>query len=58
MPFGLKNAPTVFSRIVVKAFQEYIYKSMGVYFDDWIIYNMLKDHIKWLRIMLERCKQI
>ena len=34
MPFGLKNAPNVFSRIVVKAFQEYIYKSMGVYFDD------------------------
>ena len=34
MPFGLKNAPAVFSRIVVKAFQEFIYKSMGVYFDD------------------------
>ena len=25
MPFALKNAPVVFSRIVVKAFQEYIY---------------------------------
>ena len=58
MPFGLKNSPTVFSRIVVKAFHEYIYKSMGVYFDDWIIYNMLKDHIKWLRLMLERSRQI
>ena len=34
MPFGLKNAPAVFSRIVVKAFQEYIYKTMVVYFDD------------------------
>ena len=31
---------------------------MGVYFDDWEIYNMLKHHIKWLRIMLERCRQI
>ena len=58
MPFRLKNAPTVFSRIVVDSFQEYIYKSMGVYFDDWTIYNMLKDHIKWLRLMLERCRQI
>lgn len=37
MPFGLKNAPVVFSRIVVKAFQQYIYKSMVVYFDDWTI---------------------
>ena len=58
MPFGLKNAPTVFSRIVVKTFQEYIYKTMAVYFDDWTIYSMLKDHCKWIRLMLERCQQI
>ena len=58
MPFGSKNAPAVFSRIVVKTFQEYIYKTMAVYFDDWTIYSMLKDHCKWLRLMLERCWQI
>ena len=58
MSFDLKNAPTVFSRIVVKIFQEYIYKTMEVYFDDWTIYSMLKDHYKWLRLMLERCRQI
>ena len=58
MPFGLKNAPAVFSRIVVKKFQEYIYKTMAVYFNDWTIYSMLKDHYKWLRLMLERCQQI
>ena len=34
MPFGLKNSLAVFSRIVVKDFQEYIYKIMGVYLDD------------------------
>ena len=44
MPFGLKNAPIVFSIIVVKSFQEYIYKTMVVSFDNWIIYSMLKDH--------------
>ena len=58
MPFGFKNAPAVFSRIVVKTFQEYIYKTMAVYFDDWIIYSMLKDHCKWIRLMLEICRQI
>ena len=58
MPFGLKNAPAVFSRIVVKTFQEYIYKTMVVYFDDWTIKSMLKDHCKWLILMLERCQQI
>ena len=55
MPFGLKNAPAVFSRIVVKTFQEYI-KTMAVYFDDWMIYSILKYHYKWLRLMLEHCQ--
>jgi hypothetical protein len=58
IPFGLKNAPTIFSQIVVKEFEEYIYKKMVVYYDDYTIYNMLKDHIEWLRMMLERCRQI
>ena len=58
IPFGLNNAPAVFSRIVVKEFQEYIYKTMAIYFDDWTIYSMLKDHCKWLRLMLERFRQI
>jgi len=31
---------------------------MGVYFNDSKIYSMMKDHIKWLRLMLERCRQI
>ena len=31
---------------------------MAVYFDDWKIYSMLKDHYKWLRLMLEQCRQI
>ena len=31
---------------------------MAIYFDDWMIYSMLKDHFKWLRLMLERCRQI
>ena len=55
IPFGLKHAPTLFSRIVVKSFQEYLYKSMGVYFNYWTIYSIVKDHVKWLRLMLERC---
>ena len=53
IPFGLKNAPALFSRIVVKTFQEYIYKMMAVYFNDSTIYSMLKDYYKWLRLMLE-----
>lgn len=35
MPFGLKNAPAVFSRIVIATFREYIHKFLEVYRDDW-----------------------
>ena len=31
---------------------------MTVYFDDWTIYSTLKDHCIWLRLMLERWRQI
>jgi hypothetical protein len=49
MRFELNNSLDVFSRILVKAFQEFIYKIMAIYFDDWMIYNMIKNHIHWLR---------
>jgi hypothetical protein len=31
---------------------------MVVYFDDWTIYILLINHIQWLRLMLEHCRQI
>lgn len=34
IPFGLKNAPTILSSILIKAFQEYIFKTRVVYFDN------------------------
>ena len=34
MPFSLNNAPTMFSRIVIKAFHKYMYKTMVVYFNE------------------------
>jgi hypothetical protein len=57
MPFGLKNAPTIFSRVVIVAFKEFIHQFLEVYLDDWIVYSLLKDHVEVLRLMLERCKK-
>jgi len=34
MPFGLKNVSTIFSRVVVADFREFIHKFLEVYFDD------------------------
>lgn len=57
MPFGLKNAPTIFSRVVVASFKEYIHKFLEVYFDDWIVFGFLKKHVASLRLMLDTCGQ-
>jgi hypothetical protein len=52
IPFGLKNAPTIFSRVVVKAFKEFLHKFLEAYFDDWIVFSLLQNHIECLRLML------
>ena len=56
MPFGLKNAPTIFSRIVVSAFKDFIHKFLEVYFDDWTVFGLVRDHIESLCMMLEHCR--
>jgi hypothetical protein len=58
MPFGLKNAPAVFSRIVVTTFKEFIHKFLEVYLDDWTMFSLLKEHMQALRLMLDRCRQL
>ena len=56
MPFGLKNALAIFSRIVVVSFKDFIQKFIKVYFNDWIVFGLTKNHIKSLRMMLECCR--
>jgi hypothetical protein len=57
IPFGLKNAPTIFSRVVIATFKEFIHQFLEIYLDDWTIYSLLKNHVEVLRLMLERWRQ-
>ncbi|KAL2649574.1 hypothetical protein R1flu_017702 [Riccia fluitans] len=54
MPFGLKNAPSTFQRIVTTAFEEYLNEFMQTYLDDFIVYGSRTDH---LRKCLEKCRK-
>ena len=54
MPFGMKNAPAIFSWVVVVVFKDFIQKSLQVYMDDWTVYGLVRDHLENLRLMLER----
>ena len=53
MPFGLKNAPMTFSRVVIAAFKEFTHKFLEVYFDNWILFGLVKHHVASLRLMLD-----
>jgi len=52
MCFVLKNSPAFFSWIVVTAFKEFIYKFLEFYSDDCKMFNLLKEHMKSLHLML------
>jgi len=56
MPFELKKTTTIFSRMVVAAFKEYIHKFLEVYFNDWMIFGLLKKHVASLRLMVDTCR--
>jgi hypothetical protein len=58
MPFGLKNAPVVFFRIVVATFNEFFRKFLELYLDDWTVFSLLEEHMQALRLMLDRCHQL
>jgi hypothetical protein len=57
IPFGLNNSPTIFSRVVVKAFKEFLHKFLEAYFDDWTVFRLLQNHIEFLRLMLDKCRK-
>jgi hypothetical protein len=40
IPFRLKNAPAIFSKVVVEAFKEFMHKCLEAHFDDWTIFSL------------------
>ena len=55
MPFGLKNAPATFQRIIQQILGDLLYKGVINYLDDFIIYSeTFEDHIKLLKQIFEK----
>ncbi len=58
MPFGLKNAPATFQRIIQTALSDLLYKGAINYLDDFIIYSeTFEEHIELLREVFKRLRQ-
>jgi hypothetical protein len=57
MPFGLKNAPATYQRVVNKAFREYLNKFMKLFLDDFSVYSDQATHLPKLRLCFEKCRE-
>jgi len=47
----------MFFGVVFTTFREFIDKFLEVYFDDWAMFILLKDHIETMCFILDRCRQ-
>lgn len=57
MPFGLKNSPAIFFRVVVATFKEFIDKFLEVYFDDLTMFGLVKRYVSSIHLMLDTCRK-
>lgn len=58
MPFGLKNAPSTFQRVMDNVLREYIDKFCFVYMDDVVVFSKsLQEHIGHLKSVFYKLRQ-
>ena len=53
MPFGLKNAPPTYQRIINQIFKDYLNDFMKLFLDDFSVYNDITTHLLKLRLIFE-----
>src|SRR5579862_411424 len=59
MPFGLKNAPPTFQRMMNKILKEWLYKFVVVYIDDILIYSKtFEEHLVHIEKVLRKLKEV
>jgi hypothetical protein len=53
MPFGVKNGPPTFQRVVSKAFREHLNQSIKIFLEDFIVYSDMESHLMKLRLCFQ-----
>ncbi len=57
MPFGIKNGPPTYQRLVTKAFCEYIDVFMKIFLDDFTIFSDMSNYLEKLQKCFLKCRK-
>jgi hypothetical protein len=57
MPFGVKNGPPTYQKVVTKAFHEYIDVFMKIFLDDFTVFSDMSTHLENLIKCFLKCKK-
>jgi len=57
MPFGVKNGPATYQKVITKAFREYIDVFMKIFLDDFTVFSDLSTHLEKFKKCFLKCKE-
>jgi hypothetical protein len=57
MPFGVKNGPPTFQKVVSRAFKAYLDYFMKIFLDNFIIYSDMESHLMKLKLCFQKCNE-
>lgn len=58
MPYGLKNGPSTFQRVMDNVLKEYLHKFCFVYMDDIVVFSKsLQEHIYHLQLIFQKIRE-
>jgi hypothetical protein len=57
MPFGVKNGPPTFQRVISKTFKEYLDQFMNIFLNDFMVYSDMENHLMKLTLYFQKCRE-
>jgi hypothetical protein len=57
MPFGVRNGPPTFQKVVNRTFRKYLDQFMKIFLDDFMVYSDMESHLMKLKLCFHKCKE-